>query len=73
MSGAINCSGSIKTSSALAPEIFLAPEEVDTLFPHMSDVELMDFIAMRSRYMECLFKKLDECKAAGHDRISAAI
>lgn len=28
---------------------------------------------MRTRYTLCLFTKLDECKATGHDRMSAAI
>jgi len=51
----------------------LAPEVVDTPFFVAPDCELDDFIAFRSRFTKRLFKRLDESKATGHDRISAAI
>ena len=51
----------------------LAPEVVDTPFFVMPDAEMEDFVAFRTRYTKRLFRKLDEDKATGSDRISAAI
>ena len=39
----------------------------------MPNEEMEDFVAFRTRYTKRLFKKLDESKATGNDRISAAI
>ena len=51
----------------------LPPEVVDTPFFSMPDQELDDFIPLRTRCTARLFKKLDESKATGEDKISAAI
>ena len=51
----------------------LAPEVVDTPFFFMPNEEMENFVAFRTRYTKRLFKKLDESKATGNDRISAAI
>ena len=46
---------------------------VDTPFFGLPDVEFDDFIAVRTRVTKRLFEKLDESKATGDDKISAAI
>ena len=51
----------------------LPPEVVDTLFFSTPDQELDDFIPLRTRCTARLFRKLDESKATGEDKISAAI
>ena len=51
----------------------LPPERVDTPFLGSPEVELEDFVPFRSRACKRLFKKLDESKATGHDKISAVI
>ena len=51
----------------------LAPEVVDTPFFSLPENELDEFVAFRTRHTRHLFKKLDESKATGSDRISAAI
>ena len=51
----------------------LPTEFVDTPFFGLPDVEFDDFIAVRTRVTKRLFEKLDESKATGDDKISAAI
>ena len=51
----------------------LAPEIIDIPFSALPESELDEFVAFRTRYTRNLFKKLDESKATGNDRISAAI
>ena len=51
----------------------LPPEVVDTPFFGTADTEFEDFVAFRSRTCRRLFRKLDESKATGHDKISASI
>ena len=46
---------------------------IDTPFFGTPDQELDDFVPFRSRCTNRLFKKLDESKATGPDKISAAI
>ena len=51
----------------------LAPETVDCPFFGLPDVEIDEFVAFRTRSTRRLFRKLNESKATGNDRISAAI
>ena len=60
-------------AKTFAAKCQLVPETVDTPFFHEPDVEMMDFVAMRTRFTRRLLEKLDVSKATGHDRISAAI
>jgi len=51
----------------------LQPEVEDTPFFADPEIEMDDFIPLRTRTTAQLFKKLDETKATGEDKISAAI
>ena len=51
----------------------LPPEVVDTPFFGIPDMEIDNFIPLRTRTTRRLFKKLDVSKATGNDQISAAI
>ena len=51
----------------------LIPEVVDTPYCGEPDLELFDFIPLRTRLTKRLFKKLDEKTATGSDKISACI
>ena len=51
----------------------LPAEVVDTPFFGSPDMELDDFVPLRTRYTKKLFKELDSSKATGPDQISAVI
>ena len=51
----------------------LPPEVIDTPFFCSPEVVREDFVPFRTRDTKKLFKKLDEAKATGPDRISAVI
>ena len=51
----------------------LPEERVDTPFFAAPDMEMFDFIPLRTRLTKSLFKKLDEKTATGNDKLSAVI
>ena len=51
----------------------LPPEVVDTPFFSVPDQELDDFFPLRTRCTARLFRKLDELRTTGEDKISARI
>ena len=56
-----------------ASKNFLPVEVVDTPFFGASDAELDDFVPLRTRFIQKLFRQLDSSKATGPDQISAVI
>ena len=67
------CSKANAFASKFSFKSTLPTEVVDTPFFSAPDVELDDFVPLRTRYTQQLFKKLDSSKATGPDQISAGI
>ena len=60
-------------AKCFASKNVLPPEEVDTPFFGNAEIDLTEFIALRSRTTKKLFGKLKEDTATGNDKISATI
>ena len=60
-------------AKTFAAKSTLPGDVADCLFFAPPDLEMDQFVALRSRYAMKLFKKLNESKATGPDRIPAAI
>ena len=60
-------------ATTFASKSKLPDEIVDTPFFGSPEFWMFEFVPMRTRDTRILFKKLDESKATGYDRISAAI
>ena len=60
-------------AKCFASKNVLPPEEVDTPFFGNAEIDLTEFIALRSRTTKKFFGKLKEDTATGNDKISATI